>query len=227
MSRGVGASGTAAHPAVASQVFGPLVIRYDERVLTPRPWTLMQSLWAAELAAQVATGPMLEVCAGAGHIGLAAAALTGRALVQVEADPVAAAYARTNAAAAGSDVQVEVRNARMETAFAAGERFPIVLADPPYLPTADVARWPDDPVTAIDGGADGLDLTRVCLRVGSDHLTRGGGMLLQVAGQRQARAVVTVLETTREFDLTHLETRHHDGDRAVMLLTRGASLISR
>ena len=211
-----------ARPAdTRSQVFGPLVIRYDERVLTPRPWTLMQSLWAAELAAQATSGPILELCAGAGQIGLAAAAWTGRGLVQVEADPVAAAYARTNAAAAGRDSQVEVRTARIQTALGAGERFPIILADPPYLLTADVTHWPNDPVTAIDGGADGLDLTRVCLQVASDHLTRGGVMLLQVAGEPQARAVVAVLGTTATLDLAHHETRHHDRDRAVMLLTIG------
>jgi len=144
--------------------------------------------------------------------------MTGRALVQVEADPVAADYARTNAAAAGRDTHVEVRNTRIQTALAADERFSIILADPPYLPTADIARWPDDPVTAIDGGADGLDLTRVCLQVASDHLTRGGAMLLQVAGETQAHAVAAVLAATANLDLRHQETRHHDRDRAVMLL---------
>jgi methylase of polypeptide subunit release factors len=132
---------------------------------------------------------------------------------------VAAHYARTNAAAAGCDSQVQVRNAQMQTALAAGERFPIILADPPYLPTADVTRWPDDPVLAIDGGADGLDLTRVCLQVASGHLIREGVMLLQVAGAPQARAVITLLETTANLNLTHLETRLHDQERAVMLLT--------
>jgi release factor glutamine methyltransferase len=214
---------TTTQPAdTLSQVFGPLVVHYDRRVLTPRPWTLMQSVWAAELAAQATMGPILELCAGAGQIGLAAAVLTDRALVQVEADPVAAAYARANAAAAGRESQVEVRNVRMQSALAAGERFSIILADPPYLPTADIERWPDDPVSAIDGGPDGLDLTRVCLHVASDHLTSSGALLLQVAGEPQARAVVAVLETTENPDLTHLETRHHDGDRAVMLLTRRA-----
>lgn len=204
-----------------SLVFGPLLVRYDERVLTPRPWTLMQSLWATEIAARAAAGPMLELCAGAGQIGLAAAALTDRVLIQVEADPVAAAYARDNAALAGCSSRVEVRNARMQVALTAVERFPIILADPPYLPTADVPRWPMDPVTAIDGGADGLDLTRACLRVASGHLTGGGSMLLQVAGETQALAVAAMLRTTGDYDLTHVETRHHDSERAVMLLTRG------
>ena len=202
-----------------SQVFGPLVVRYDQRVLTPRPWTLMQSLWAAELATQT-TGRILELCAGAGQIGLAAAALTGRALVQVEADPVAAQYAHTNAAAAGLESQVEIRNTPMQTALQPGERFTIILADPPYLPTADITRWPDDPATAIDGGPDGLDLTRMCLHIAADHLTHSGMMLLQVAGQPQARAVTAALRTTATLGLTHIKTRHHDPDRAVMLLTR-------
>jgi release factor glutamine methyltransferase len=213
---------TALPADIRSLAFGPLVIRYDQRVLTPRPWTLMQSRWAAELATKAAAGPLLELCSGAGQIGLAAAALTGRALVQVEADPVAAGYARTNAAAAGLDSLVEIRNARMQTALAADERFSMILADPPYLPSADISRWPADPVSAIDGGADGLDLTRVCLQVAADHLTAGGVMLLQVAGMPQARAVLGVLRTTPQLDLMHLETRQHDGDRAVMLLASRA-----
>jgi release factor glutamine methyltransferase len=205
---------------IRTQAFGPLVVRYDERVLTPRPWTLMQSLWAAELATEAPDGPLLELCSGAGQIGLAAAVFSGRALVQVEADPVAAGYARANAASADRRLPVEVRNAPMHLALAAGERFAVILADPPYLPTADVARWPDDPVSAIDGGADGLDLVRVCLRVASGHLLPGGSMLLQVAGDCQARAVVEMLGTIPDLDLEHLGTRHHDPDRAVMLLGR-------
>jgi methylase of polypeptide subunit release factors len=202
-----------------SSMFGPLRIRYDTRVLTPRPWTLMQSRWAAELAAQAADGPILELCSGAGQIGLTAALLTRRALVQVEADPVAADYARRNAADAGLAHRVEVRTGRFETALRAAEQFPIILADPPYLPSADVARWPEDPMSAIDGGPDGLDLVRLCLQLTLDHLTVGGALLLQVAGESQARAVTAWLATRAQPGLIHRETRTHDLDRAVMLIT--------
>ncbi|WP_166441979.1 RsmD family RNA methyltransferase [Nakamurella flava] len=181
---------------------------------------MLQSHWAAELAARSSPGPILELCAGAGQIGLAAAVLSGRDLVQVEADPVAAEYAWHNAAAAGHGAQVQVRSAPMQHALAAGERFPLVVADPPYLSTADIARWPEDPVTAIDGGADGLDLTRVCLRLADTHLTPAGVLLLQVAGEVQARAVVALLATPGGPALRHVETRQHDAERAVMLLAR-------
>jgi methylase of polypeptide subunit release factors len=199
------------------------VVRYDARVLTPRPWTLLQSRWAAELAVEAADGPILELCAGAGQIGLAASVLTGRALVQVEADEVAAGYARTNAALTGRADQVEVRHGRVEAMLATDERFPIVLADPPYLPSTDVARWPDDPLSAIDGGKDGLELVRTCLRVASDHLQRDGVLLLQVAGAAQADAVTQFLASAGHIDLATIETRHHDSERAVMLLMHTAA----
>ena len=42
------------------------------------------------------------------------------------------------------------------------ERFAVVIADPPWVPRADTGRYPEDPVLAIDGGDDGLDLARAC-----------------------------------------------------------------
>jgi hypothetical protein len=55
--------------------FGPLLIHYDEPVLTPRPWTLLQSYRAAEICADAEPGSLLELCAGVGHIGLVALSL--------------------------------------------------------------------------------------------------------------------------------------------------------
>src|SRR5512139_165722 len=66
--------------------FGPLDIEYDEHVLEPRLWTLAQARWAAELLrSHGGVSPLLELCAGAGQIGLAAAALSDRAAVLVDA----------------------------------------------------------------------------------------------------------------------------------------------
>lgn len=197
----------------ATVSFGPVEIRYDERVLTPRRWTLLQSRWAAELAGSTGSDPLLELFAGAGHIGLAAAALSGRPLIQVEADPVAAAYAAENAGR--TELLVEIRVSSIESALSPDERFGLILADPPYLPSADLARWPADPPQAIDGGADGLDLVRSTLRLAERHLRPGGLLLLQVAGAAQADAVA------RLTSLAHHETRVHDPERAVALF-RGA-----
>ncbi|WP_206675884.1 methyltransferase [Nocardioides zeae] len=159
--------------------FEGLSIRWDPRVLEPRPWTAAQSTWAAKIAEQAPYGPLLELCSGAGHIGLLAALLSRRELVQVDADPVACDYARTNAEAAG--IVTDVRCGDLREAVR-GERYPVVVADPPWVPTQDVGTFPADPVTAIDGGPEGMDLALACLDVAAEVLLPGGSVVIQVGG---------------------------------------------
>ena len=157
--------------------FEGLQIEYDERVLEPRPWTAMQSHWAAELIQVAPPGPVLELCSGAGHIGLLAVTLAPRPLVCVDADPAACEFLRRNAAHAG--VPVDMRESRMDRALTPDEQFVVVIADPPWVSSAEVGQYPEDPLTAIDGGPDGLDLVRACLDVMATHLVPGGAALLQ------------------------------------------------
>lgn len=209
-------AGTTAGPT--SCRFGPLEVAFDERVLVPRAWTLAQSQWAAEVATIGGSGALLELCAGAGHIGLAAAVLADRDLVQVEVDPVAASYAEANAERAGWSARVQVRVGPLEEAVGGKERFPVVIADPPYLRTRDINRFPDDPRLAIDGGEDGLVVVRACLGVAARHLSGGGAVILQVAGPRQAGAVAALAGEGTTPTLRLEETRVVDDERAIMLL---------
>jgi release factor glutamine methyltransferase len=176
----------AAEPEERVHDFEGLRIGYDDRLLAPRDWTAAQSRWAAELIAAGPPGPVLELCAGAGHIGLLAVTLAPRPLVCVDADPVACHYLRRNAEAAG--VRVDVREGPMQSALRPHERFGVVVADPPWVPRTDVSRFPEDPVTAIDGGPDGLDVVRACLTVIAGHLAPVGSAVLQVGPQQATPA---------------------------------------
>jgi release factor glutamine methyltransferase len=199
--------------------FGPVVIEADTSVLSPRQWTLAQSAWAAELARESSPGPILELCCGAGQIGLAAAQLTGRALVQIDRESRACAWARRNADRNG--IASDIRNAPLEHALHDDECFAVVIADPPYLRTADVAQYPDDPPLAIDGGHDGLALVDTCLSVAARHTAAGAAMLLQVRGAEQADAVHELVEKRRHpFVLEAV--RAVTDERAVVLLRRMA-----
>ncbi len=122
--------------------FGTLTIAYDDRVLRPREWTAAQSDWAADLMTTAPGGTVLELCAGAGHIGLLAVAASGRRLLCVDANPVACDYARANAVAAGMAERVEVREGRLEEALAPEETFPVIIADPPWVPREQTRATP-------------------------------------------------------------------------------------
>lgn len=172
-----------------TMTFGELQIAFDDRVLRPRAWTAEQSRWAAELIRTAPPGPVLELCCGAGQIGLLAVLGSDRTLVCVDADPVACAYAVDNAEQAGLRHVVEVRLARLDEALSPDERFPIIVADPPWVRRQEVNRFPEDPLLAIDGGTDGLDVARLCLEVIAGHLSPGGSALLQLGTVAQAEVL--------------------------------------
>lgn len=182
--------------------FEGLAIRYDDRVLAPRDWTAAQSRWAAELIRTAPPGPVLELCAGVGHIGLLAVRLARRPLVCVDANPAACDLLRENARA--NDLSVDIREGSMEVVLHAAERFPVIIADPPWVEHAEIGRYPEDPVTAIDGGPDGLSLVRLCLAVIASHLMPEGSSVLQV-GPSQVTAACRLVEA--HDDLAVVEVR--------------------
>lgn len=189
--------------------FGSLQIAFDERVLRPREWTTGQSQWAAELLPGLPPGGVLELCAGAGQIGLLAVAGTTRHLVCVDASEAASDFTRANAHTAGLATRVEVRNARLEDAVDPDERFALIIADPPWVPRQETGRFPEDPLTAIDGGDDGLDVARACLRVIRDGLDVAGAALLQLGTAEQV-GVLAREESVVSGDLEVGEIRQFD-----------------
>jgi release factor glutamine methyltransferase len=199
--------------------FGALEVVYDHRVLRPRPWTAAQSHWAAELLADAPPGPVLELCAGVGHIGLLAIAATDRRLVAVDASGAACELARRNAVAAGLADQVEVRHSVLDDALATDERFPVIVADPPWVPTRRTGDHPEDPVFAIDGGADGLAVASRCVEVARTHLHPDGALLLQLGTLAQADELERRLRSD-DAGLLVAEVRRPDPNGVVLCVRR-------
>jgi release factor glutamine methyltransferase len=201
-------------PLRESLRFGALDIAFDGRLLRPRTWTVAQSMWAAELLPRVPEGRVLELCAGAGHIGLLAIAASPRPLVAVDLNPVACAYITQNADAAGLCDWVEVRQGPVEDVLTADERFSLAIADPPWVPRSDVGRFPDDPRIAIDGGSDGLDIARTCVRAIGAHLVPGGAAILQLGSAEQ---VAMLADDVAAAGLTAVESRTFERGALVRL----------
>lgn len=196
--------------------FGPIDVAFDEGVLRPRPWTLAQAEWAAELAGD---SPILELGCGAGHIGLAAAVLSGAGVVQVDREPAACRWARINASMNHCDELAEQRCGTAENVLAVGERFRVVIADPPYVPSDEVALYPEDPLEAIDGGPDGLAAIRSFLYGIVGHLSPGGSVILQARGMRQVAQLESWLAHPASPALTVAEARSYGELRALVRLT--------
>ena len=186
--------------------FGPLRIAYDDRVLAPRPWTIEQSRWAAELAKDAPEGRLLELCCGAGQIGLATISAVRRRLVCVDVDPVACEYTRLNADLAGLGGLLEIRTGPFEGRAAARR----ALRGHHRRPAVGAPRR-GRPVPGGSGHGDRRRAgrprpARACVRVAADHLMPGGFAVLQVGTREQVDRIAAELderlrvEEVREFE---------------------------
>ena len=196
--------------------FGPLEITFDNRILRPRPWTVKQSRWASRLLRELEDGPVAELCAGAGQIGLLSVAEHDRDLVLVDSSEIACEYAAMNAQRAGMGDRVSVRHAWIDDAFDASERFALILADPPWVPSSHVSDFPEDPEFTIDGGPDGLDSARMCVAAMSRHLSDGGAALLQLGSAIQSSQLESWIREQPDLGLSLKEARNFEPGGVVL-----------
>jgi len=197
--------------------FGPLTVHYDEQVLAPRPWTVLQSERASGHLEGAPAGIVVELHCGAGHIGQATAAISGRQVVQIDDAAASCAWALHNAACNGvaaTVVRADIASIPLRAGHSA-----LVLADPPYVPSGETSRFPEDPAHAIDGGGDGLDGFRTCLPVAAQLLRHDGMLVLQVWGPEQADAVAA-LAASGDTGLEPVEVVVASPTRAILELVR-------
>jgi release factor glutamine methyltransferase len=166
--------------------FAGLRVVVGTGVFVPRRRTEFLVEQAASLLAPGAV--VVDLCSGSGAVG---AALLSRAdnleLYAVEIDPVMADYARRNLGNRGQVIEGDLFDPLPDRLRG---RVDVVVANAPYVPTEAIAQMPPEardhePLVALDGGPDGLDIHRRIAAGATDWLSPGGQLLIEV-GERQA-----------------------------------------
>jgi release factor glutamine methyltransferase len=223
------AARAAGHPVAhltGEREFWGLSLRTTPDTLIPRPDT--ETLVAAALEkASTAEGRLLDLGSGSGAIALAfASERPGWTVVGLDIRAEAVALARDNAE------RLAIANAafRQSDWFAAladerdGERFDLVVANPPYIAEDDPHLTHGDlrfePRTALVAAEDGLADLRLLVRAARDHLAPHGWLMLehgfrQADPVRQAMAAAGYLAVASLLDLGGRErvTLGRRGDR--------------
>lgn len=171
-------------------------------VLIPRPETeLLVDLARAALAGTTAAR-ILDLGTGSGCLAITLALELPQAEVwALDASLAALAVAQANAARLGARVRL------LESdwfAAVAGERFDLIVGNPPYIAAGDAHLDRGDlrfePALALSCGADGLDAIRCIVAAAPTHLPAGGRLLLE-HGYDQAQAVAALLQAAGFTDL--------------------------
>lgn len=170
-------------------------IRVGTSVFVPRPRTEHLVDVAIELGRERAVGArpvvVVDLCCGTGAVGLAVAAALRRngrvRLVAADLDPDAVACASSNLRHVDDEVVEGDLVAALPTDLVG--RIDLLVANVPYVPTADLRFLPSDVRgherrLAHDGGKDGLDVLRRVARVACRWLAPDGVALFEVAGDQ-------------------------------------------
>ena len=168
--------------------FYGLSFELPEGVFDPRPESETLVEVGVEIAREGSVVRVLDLGCGTGCLLMALMhTVQGLCGIGVDCAPQAITAARRNARRLGCSALF----VQGHWGEALRGPFDLILSNPPYIPSGDIAQLPrevrlHDPHRALDGGADGLEAYRILAFQGHRLLGPGGWLALEVgAGQRE------------------------------------------
>ena len=184
-------AGEPLEPLLGWAEFCGLRVAVDPGVFVPRRRTAL----LVELGADAAPGAVVvDLCCGTGAVAMALAArIPGAEVHAADVDPAALACARRNLP--GHAVHLGDLYAALPAGLRG--RVDVLAANAPYVPTAAIATMPPEardhePATALDGGADGVDLHRRVAAGARERLAPGGRLLIETSTAQAALTAAAV-----------------------------------
>jgi len=174
----------------------------DSTVLIPRPETehLVDAVMEYLDENDLETPNIVDVGTGSGCIAVTLAAeWSGAVVLGIDVSGDALRMAAKNADIHAVRDRVKLTPGHLLTPVQSQQSVDVVISNPPYLDAplmetlmADVRDY--EPVGALDGGADGLDLIRPLIEESARVLKPGGLLAMEIAHDEQAAAVQALLE---------------------------------
>ena len=148
-----------------------LIPRFDTEILVERALKEI-----GEKEARV-----LDMCTGSGAIAITVALNSKATVVASDISPLALNVARRNAL----DKCVSVEFIESDLFDKIEGKFDYILINPPYIPTSDIetldAEVKDyEPILALDGGVDGMDVYRKIASEYQNYLNENGVLMLEI-----------------------------------------------
>lgn len=177
----------------------PIVVTKD--VLIPRPDTeVLVETAVKALRGRKMDARVLDLCAGSGCIGCAIASeLPASHVVLADISAAALAVAKQNISRNRLNPRVTCveTDALLPPPPVLGS-FELLVCNPPYIPSAEIESLDSsvkdfEPLSALDGGVDGLDFYRAILPKWKGVVRKGGLVAFEV-GENEAGPVIELMK---------------------------------
>lgn len=192
------ASGEPPQYIVGEQEFMGLKFMVDPRVLIPRQdtETLVEKVLEYALHNKKAT-KVLDLCTGSGAIAVSLAVKnTTLKITASDISEDALDVATSNAAANDVLKRIDFVKSDLFGGFKTGfrgQKFDIIVSNPPYirssvLPTLQREIYEHEPMLALDGGEDGLEVYKRIIAEAPKFMRKEGALFLEI-GHDQGEAI--------------------------------------
>jgi release factor glutamine methyltransferase len=197
-------------------------------VLIPRPDT--ETLVEAALSiirrqTGLESPRILDLCTGSGCVAAALAANQKSAtIIAVDSQPAAVAVAVRNIEQLKLTDRVIILTGDLYAALASEpdkRPFDLIVANPPYIPAGQIATLDKsvrdfEPISALDGGPDGLEIHRRILAGAAARLTPAGHLLMEIAFD-QGKAAMALAAEYADLANPRILKDHAGNDRVLAL----------
>lgn len=210
---------------LGEKAFMNYTFKVTPAVLVPRPETELLVETLIELNDSSNKIRILDLGTGSGAIIISLLSLLPLSEgTAVDISPAALAVATENAERIGVRERFTPVLSDLYSKLPAGERYDVIVSNPPYIPTEDITTLAADvqkePKGALDGGKDGLDFYRRIIAGASEHLLPGGLLAFEI-GIHQSDAV-TQLCREQGFSVTAVRKDYAGIERMIFAAKEGS-----
>lgn len=152
---------------------------------------------------------ILDLCCGSGAIGISLAIKYEKAKVtcsdiSVEALEIAKENAAINKCKAVKFIESDMFESKAFQSAFGKKKFDLIISNPPYIETEIIAGLEPEvrdhePMSALDGGSDGLKFYRIIAEQAAEHLAKNGVLMLEI-GYNQKEAVKALLRESGMYE---------------------------
>ncbi len=186
-------------------------------VLIPRQDTEIVAETCIDLIKDIKNPKVLDLCAGTGCIGITLAAEKQDSLVTLaEKYPEPIAFLEENIKQNAPENAKLLKGDVFEK-IGSDEKYDLIVSNPPYVKSDEIAKLQPEvrfePVSALDGGADGLDFYRFIAKEYKNSLKPGGRLVFEI-GFDGADAVKNILERSGYKNIT-VKKDYYENERVI------------